>query len=52
MNFFIEDLESDIEDENILAEEDLSGVVDAFDELKDEETRKKFFKSLKDDIDK
>jgi DNA-directed RNA polymerase subunit RPC12/RpoP len=50
LSFFIKNLESDIEDENILSEQESSGVVDAFPELKDEETRKKFYKSLAEDL--
>ncbi len=51
LNFSIEDLESDIEDDNILAEEEKSGVLDAFkDEFKDEETMRKFVNSLSEDL--
>jgi len=49
--FSIEDLESDIEDENILAEEEKSAVLDAFkDEFKDEESMRKFVNSLSKDL--
>lgn len=50
LNFSIESLETDINDENILAEQELHDFLDAFKELKDEERRKKFFDSLKDDL--
>lgn len=45
MEFSIRSLEEDIEDENILAEEELQGVTDAF----DEEERKKLEKIFKEE---
>jgi len=45
LEFSIESLESDIEEENILAEEELQGVADAF----DEEERKKLEKMFEED---
>ncbi|MFX0034254.1 MAG: hypothetical protein ACFE9I_01275 [Candidatus Hermodarchaeota archaeon] len=49
--FFKEDLDSDIEDEDILSEDELEGFMDAFEELKDKNTRKEFFRSLEKDFD-
>ncbi len=46
LNFSIENIESDIDDKNILAEEELHGFTDAF----DEEERKRLEKILKDDV--
>ena len=43
LHFSIEDLESDIDDENILSKQELQGIADSFEELKDEENREKFF---------
>ena len=45
LDFSIETMESDIEEENILAEEELQGVADAF----DEEERKKLKKMFEED---
>ena len=45
LNFSIEALDDDIEDENILAEEELQGFTDAF----DEEERKKLQKMFEED---
>ena len=45
-SFFIEDIESDIAEENILAEDELHAVADAF----DEKERKKIIKFLDDDF--
>lgn len=43
-------LESDTDEEDILSEEELDGLIDVFDEFKDDEKRKKFLDSLKDDF--
>ncbi|MFX0034237.1 MAG: hypothetical protein ACFE9I_01190 [Candidatus Hermodarchaeota archaeon] len=51
LTFFKETLDSNIDEEDILAEEDLHELVDAFNELKDKKTRKRFFKSLEKDFD-
>ncbi len=51
LTFFKETLDSNIDEEDILAEEDLHEFVDAFNELKDKKTRKRFFKSLEKDFD-
>ncbi|MFX1469938.1 MAG: hypothetical protein ACFFB8_14890 [Promethearchaeota archaeon] len=51
LTFFKETLDRNIDDEDVLAEEDLHEFVDTFNELKDEKTRKRFFKSLKKDLD-
>ena len=49
--FCIEDLESDIEEENMLAEEEKSAVLDAFkDEFEDKESMRKFINSLSEDL--
>ena len=45
LDFSIETMESDIEEENILAEEELQGVADAF----DEEERKKLEKMFEEE---
>ncbi|MEE9377877.1 MAG: hypothetical protein V3V33_07555 [Candidatus Lokiarchaeia archaeon] len=45
MDFSIESLQSDIDKKNIIAEEELKGVVDAF----DEEERKKLKKMFEED---
>jgi hypothetical protein len=51
LSFFIEDLDSDMDDENILSEQEVRGFLDVFqDELKDEKERKKFLKSIEDDL--
>ncbi len=46
--FFKEGLD-EIDDENQLSVQELNGIVKAFDELKDEKTRKEFSKSLSED---
>lgn len=51
LNFFIKDIENDIDEENLLSEQELKGFVDAFNELKDEETRRRFLKSLDEDLE-
>ena len=51
LNFFIEDLDSDMVNENILSEQEVRGFLDGFqDELKNEKERKKFLKSIEDDL--
>lgn len=45
LSFFLEDIESDMDDENILALEEKHGIVDAF----DEEERKKLKKMLEEE---
>ncbi|MBA7610407.1 hypothetical protein ES703_17615 [subsurface metagenome] len=45
-SFFIADIESDIDEENILTEEELDAIAGAF----DEEERKKIINSLDDDF--
>jgi len=45
-SFFIEDIESDIDEENLLSEQGLKGFADAF----DDEERKKMEKFLEDDF--
>jgi len=50
MSFSREILDSDMDDESILSEQELKGFIDTFDELKDEETRRRFLKSLDEDL--
>jgi len=50
LRFFIKDIESDIDEENLLSEQEKKDIIDGFDELKDEETRRKFLKSLDEDL--
>jgi len=45
LSFFTEDIESNIDEENLLSEQELKGFADAF----DEEERKKIVKFLEDD---
>lgn len=46
LNFFIEDIESDVDRENLLSEQELKAVANAF----NEEERKKILKFLEDDF--
>lgn len=48
--FSREILESGINDESVLAEQELKGIYDSFDEFKDEETQRRFLKSLDEDL--
>jgi hypothetical protein len=49
--FFKEILDSDMEEENILSDQELEGLTEAFqDEFKDKKDRERFFKSIEDDL--
>ncbi len=50
LDFFKEYFNSDIDEENLLSIQELEGIADAFDELKEKNQRKKFIKSLEDDF--
>ena len=43
-------IDSDIEKDHILSDQELDAFLDAFEELKDEKERKRFLKSLEDDL--
>jgi len=49
LEFFKESIDSEIDEENLLSEQELKGFADAFEELKDDKKRKKFLKSLEED---
>lgn len=42
-------IDSEIDEENHLSKQELKGVADAFEELKDDKKRKKFLQSLEED---
>ena len=50
LEFFKEFIGSEINEENLLSEQELKAFTETFDELKDDEKRKKVIKSLKDDL--
>ena len=50
LEFFIEFLNSEIDEENLLSKQELETITGAFDEFEDKETRKKFLKDSKKDL--
>ncbi|MFW9972390.1 MAG: hypothetical protein ACFFDF_19555 [Candidatus Odinarchaeota archaeon] len=50
LEYFKEFIGSEIDEENLLSDQDLEGLSDSFSELKDEKTRRRFLKSLKEDL--
>ncbi|MFX0106155.1 MAG: hypothetical protein ACFE75_11775 [Candidatus Hodarchaeota archaeon] len=48
LEFFKEFINGEVDEENLLSEQELKAFADSFEELKDDEKRKKFTKSLEE----